>query len=96
MSHQEDTFIVEEFEVSDESDDDIFKSDDDENSTSSEEDDEDGGLEYTLRSLQRFVSKISLSLSLSLLRHSDTQPSSDKIRYERQKLKILLIRRRLL
>ena len=94
MLHEEGAFVVEEFEVADERDDDIFKSDDDENSTSSEEDEEDGGLEYTLRSLQRFVSKI--SLSLSLLRHSDTQPSSDKIRYERQKLKILLIRRRLL
>ena len=47
-THEEDTFVVEEFEISDDSDDDIFNhmSDDGEH-FSSEEDDEDVGLEST-------------------------------------------------
>ena len=61
-THEEDTFVVEEFEISDDSDDDIFNhmSDDGEN-FSSEEDDEDVGLESTLRSIRRFVLFFSLS-----------------------------------
>ena len=61
-THEEDTFVVEEFEISDDSDDDIFNhmSDDGEH-FSSEEDDEDVGLESTLRSIRRFVLFFSLS-----------------------------------
>jgi hypothetical protein len=55
-THEEDTFVVEEFEISDESDDDLFENMSDDGETfSSEEDDEDVGLESTLRSLKRFV-----------------------------------------
>lgn len=55
-THEEDTFVVEEFEISDESDGDLFENMSDDGETfSSEEDDEDVGLESTLRSLKRFV-----------------------------------------
>ena len=49
-THEEDTFVVEEFEISDESDNDLFENMSDDGETfSSEEDDEDVGLESTLR-----------------------------------------------
>ena len=78
-THEEDTFVVEEFEISDESDGDLFENMSDDGETfSSEEDDEDVGLESTLRSLKRFV--YFLFFHTNIYTHSNT--TRTQTRYE--------------